>query len=35
MSEVEFDSLKQSIKEEGLHVPVIVNKHGIVIDGHN
>jgi ParB-like chromosome segregation protein Spo0J len=35
LSEVEFDSLKQSIKEQGLHVPVIVNKQGIVLDGHH
>ncbi len=35
LSEVEFDSLKQSIKEEGLHIPVIVNKQGIVLDGHH
>ena len=25
LSEVEFNLLKQSIKEEGLHVPLIVN----------
>ena len=35
LSEVEFDSLKRSIKEEGLHIPVIVNKQGIVLDGHH
>jgi 16S rRNA G966 N2-methylase RsmD len=32
LSEVEFDSLKQSIKEEGLHIHIIV-KQGIVLDG--
>ena len=35
LSNVEFDLLKQSIKEEGLHIPVIVNKQGIVLDGHH
>src|SRR5437879_2963640 len=35
LSESEYESLKQSIKEQGLHVPVIVNKQGIVLDGHN
>ncbi|MGC1932472.1 MAG: ParB N-terminal domain-containing protein [Candidatus Nitrosopolaris sp.] len=35
MSNVEFDLLKQSIKEEGLHIPVIVNKQGIVLDGYH
>ncbi|MDQ6863929.1 MAG: ParB N-terminal domain-containing protein [Thermoproteota archaeon] len=35
LSEVEFNSLKQSIKDEGLHIPVIVNKQGVVLDGHH
>jgi len=35
LSDGEFDSLKQSIREEGLHVPVILNKQGIVLDGHH
>jgi hypothetical protein len=35
ISETEFQSLKQSIASEGLIVPVIVNKDGIVLDGHN
>ena len=35
LSGFEFESLKQSIKEQGLHVPVIVNKQGIVLDGHH
>ena len=35
LSEGEFNSLKQSIKEEGLHIPVIVNKQGIVLEGHH
>ena len=35
LSKVEFDLLKQSIKEEGLHIPIVVNKQGIVLDGHH
>ncbi len=35
LSGSEFESLEQSIKEQGLHVPVIVNKQGIVLDGHH
>jgi ParB-like chromosome segregation protein Spo0J len=35
LSEVEFDLLKQSIKKEGLHIPIIVNTQGIVLDGHH
>lgn len=35
LSESEFESLKQSIKEQGLHIPVIVNQQGIVLDGHH
>ena len=36
VSEIDFQSLKQSIAlEQGLFVPIIVNKDGIVLDGHN
>jgi ParB-like chromosome segregation protein Spo0J len=35
LSEPESDALKRSIKEDGLHYPIIANKHGIVLDGHN
>ncbi|MDQ6667030.1 MAG: hypothetical protein M3Y53_02260 [Thermoproteota archaeon] len=36
VSEAEYESWKQSIaSEHGLIVPIIVNKHGIVLDGHN
>jgi ParB-like chromosome segregation protein Spo0J len=30
LSEEEYDLLKQSMKEEGLHILIIVNKQGIV-----
>jgi hypothetical protein len=36
LSETDFDALKRSIaSEHGLIVPVIVNKEGIVLDGHH
>jgi ParB-like chromosome segregation protein Spo0J len=35
LSETEFESLKESIASEGLLVPIIVNRDGIVLDGHN
>jgi ParB-like chromosome segregation protein Spo0J len=31
----EYESLKQSIKEDGLYVPIIVNQNGIILDGHH
>jgi tRNA G10 N-methylase Trm11 len=31
----EFESLKRSIKEIGLQVPLIVNQDGILLDGHH
>ena len=35
LSPEEYESLKQSIKENGLHVPIIVNQYGIILDGHH
>ncbi len=35
LSEIEFYLLKQSIKEDGLHIPIIINKHRIILDGHH
>ena len=35
LSPEEYESLKQSIKEKGLYVPIIVNQDGIVLDGHH
>jgi hypothetical protein len=36
LSDAEYESLKTSIKAaDGLHVPVIVNPDGIVLDGHH
>ncbi len=35
LSESEFESLKESINEKGLWVPIIVNREGIILDGHH
>ena len=35
LSQPESEALKRSIKEDGLHYPIIANKNGIVLDGHN
>jgi ParB-like chromosome segregation protein Spo0J len=35
LSQPEFEALKRSIKEDGLHYPIIANKRGVVLDGHN
>jgi DNA modification methylase len=31
----EYESLKQSISDNGLHMPVIVNQEGVLLDGHH
>jgi ParB-like chromosome segregation protein Spo0J len=35
LSRPESEALKRSIQEDGLHYPIIVNKSGTVLDGHN
>lgn len=35
VSSSEFESLKQSIKENGLYLPIVVNADGVVLDGHH
>jgi hypothetical protein len=35
LSEKDFESLKASIKAAGLDVPVIVDKGGVILDGHH
>jgi ParB-like chromosome segregation protein Spo0J len=35
LSTEEYESLKQSIKENGLWVPIVVNKDGVILDGHH
>jgi N6-adenosine-specific RNA methylase IME4 len=31
----EYGSLKQSIKENGQHIPIIINSQGVLLDGHS
>jgi 16S rRNA G966 N2-methylase RsmD len=35
LSPLEYQSLKRSIKENGQHVPIIVNSKNIILDGHH
>ena len=35
MSEEEFEQLKESIRTEGQHYPIIVNENLEVLDGHH
>jgi len=35
LTEDEYNSLKDSIKENGLYMPIITNQDGIILDGHN
>ncbi len=35
LSDQEFQSLKESIKNSGLHVPLTINQNGILLDGHH
>lgn len=35
LTKVEYDSLKQSIADNGQYIPIVVNQKGIVIDGHH
>jgi ParB-like chromosome segregation protein Spo0J len=34
-SSLDYQSIKASIKEHGLHVPIILNQHGVILDGHH
>jgi ParB-like chromosome segregation protein Spo0J len=31
----EYEALKQSVKENGLYVPIIVDQNGVLLDGHH
>ena len=35
LKESEYKQLEQSIKEKGLWVPIIINKDGVILDGHH
>jgi ParB-like chromosome segregation protein Spo0J len=35
LSPQEYESLRQSIKENGLYFPIVVNQNGTILDGHH
>ena len=35
LSNTEYEALKNSIKEDGLHYPIIINSKGEILDGHH
>ena len=35
LSKEEYEALKLSIQKEGLHFPIIINKDGVILDGHH
>jgi len=35
LTESEYKSLKESIKQNGIWIPIIVNKYGVILDGHH
>ena len=35
LSKSEYELLKRSIKEKGLHLPIIVNQDNVILDGHH
>jgi tRNA G10 N-methylase Trm11 len=35
LSNTEYEALKSSIKNKGLHLPIIINQDNVILDGHN
>jgi ParB-like nuclease family protein len=35
ISPEEYEALRQSVKENGLYLPIIVNQNGVLLDGHH
>jgi ParB-like chromosome segregation protein Spo0J len=35
ISKTDYEALKDSIRKDGLHYPIIINQKGDVLDGHN
>ena len=35
LSKLEYQVLKNSISNKGLHLPIIVNQDNVILDGHN
>ncbi|HEX6294782.1 MAG TPA: ParB N-terminal domain-containing protein [Nitrososphaeraceae archaeon] len=35
LSQLEYEALKNSIREDGLHYPIVINSKGEILDGHH
>ncbi|HSF51238.1 MAG TPA: ParB N-terminal domain-containing protein, partial [Nitrososphaeraceae archaeon] len=35
LSNTEYNVLKNSISNKGLHLPIIINQDNVILDGHN
>ena len=35
LSKLEYEVLKNSISNKGLHLPIIINQDNVILDGHN
>jgi ParB-like chromosome segregation protein Spo0J len=35
LSKLEYELLKESISNKGLHLPIIINQDNVILDGHN
>ena len=35
LSQLEYEALKNSISNKGLHLPIIINQDNVILDGHN
>src|SRR5215213_9656463 len=35
LSNAEYEALKSSISNKGLHLPIIINQDNVILDGHN
>jgi ParB-like chromosome segregation protein Spo0J len=35
LSKEEYEALKESIRKDGQHYPIIINKEGVILDGHH
>ncbi|HSF51251.1 MAG TPA: ParB N-terminal domain-containing protein, partial [Nitrososphaeraceae archaeon] len=35
LTKLEYDVLKNSISNKGLHLPIIINQDNVILDGHN
>ena len=35
LSKLEYEQLKDSIRKDGLYLPIVINPKGEILDGHN